>query len=284
MKFFSSICTPFNNREIAIGILLILLITFALTKKRFRKSIKSLLKTLLKIKIIIFILIIAGYGCAIVMLLITVNYWNLSLLKDTIIWYCLPGFIMTVKYVTSNDSGNLVKRIIVDNIELLVIFEFIVNFYVFPLLVEIFIIPIITFIVLLDVISTRDIKYKNVSKFLRILQFLIGTSIFIYSTYHIIKDFNNFGNINTLKEFLLPFILTITFIPLICFMILYSRYESFFCRLDYYYKDDKKLRRYIKKSIIKNCFLNYKRIKIINLRWMNFRNSTDVDNFLESFK
>jgi len=226
----------------------------------------------------------ASYGYGIVVFLNIVNYWDLSLLKDTITWYCLPGFIMIVKYITSKDDDNLVKRIIIDSIELLVIFEFIVNFYVFPLLAEIFIIPIITFIVLLDVVSMRDIKYKSISKFLRILQFLIVISIFTYSIYHIVKDFSNFGNINTLKEFLLPFILTITFIPLIYFMILYSRYESFFCRLDFYYKDNKKLRRYIKKGVIKNCFLNYKKIKIINSRWMNFRNSTDVDNFLESFK
>ena len=62
-------------------------------------------------------------------------------------------------------------------------------------------------------------------------------------------------------------------------MVLYSRYEQFFCRLDFYYKDNRKLRIYIKKKTIKKCLLNYKRIKSINSNWRNSRNITDIDSF-----
>lgn len=284
MALFSSTCNIFNNREIAIGILLLAIIIFALTIRNIRKSFLGLVRKLLEIKILIFILVIAVYGFGIVQLLRIINYWDIYLLKDTILWYLLPGFIMGVKYITSKDDGNLFKKIIIDNIEFLIIFEFIVNFYVFPIWAEIIIIPIITFIVLLDVVASRDKKYTSVLKFLRTLQFLIGSLILVYSVYQIIKDFSNFGSINTLKEFLLPIILTITFIPLICFMVLYSRYEEFFIRLDFYYKNNKILRRHIKRRTIKNCLLNYNKIKLINLNWMNFKNNADVDIFFKSLK
>ena len=228
MIIISSIFSIFNNREIAIGIWLIFIIIFALTKRSLRKSIKSSIKALFEIKILVFIFVLLVYGFGTVILLYIAKYWNFYLLKDTIIWYCLPGFIMSVKYITSKDDKNLAKRIIIDNIELLIIFEFIVNIYVFPLLAEMFILPITAFIVLLDVVSRRDKKHAGVSKFLRTLQFFIGISIIGYSINQVVKDFNNFGNINILKEFLLPIILTITFIPFIYFMILYSSHESFF--------------------------------------------------------
>jgi len=282
MAIFSKINIIFNNREIAIGILLIALIIFAVTKQSIRKTIPGLIKSFFSKKILITIFLIAIYGSCIVLLLRIINYWNFNLLKDTVIWYCIPGFIMVVKYITSKGNNNLVRRIIIDNIEFLVIFEFVVNFYVFPILAEIFIIPLITFIVLLDVVAQSNRKYSSVSKFLRVLQFLIGLSIFIYSVYQIIKDFNNFGNINTLKEFLLPIILTITFIPFIYFAVLHSKYELLFCRLDFYYKNDRKLRIYIKKKIIKYSLINFNKINYINSNWRNFRNINDIDIFFNS--
>jgi len=283
MNIFSSINTIFNNREIAIGLLLMFFIIFCLSIRSIRKPIISVVKSILKIKILISIFLIAIYGLCIVLFLKFINYWDFGLLKDTILWYCVPGFIMMAKYITSMDDCSLVKRIIIYNLKFFVIFEFIVNFYVSPRVwIEIIIILTITFIIVLDVVAKSYKKYKSVSKFLRALQFLFGLSITIYVFCRIIKDFNNFWSINTLKEFLLPIILTITFIPLIFFSVLYSRYEQFFCRLDYYYKDDRRLRIYIKKMTIRECLFSYRKVSSIDYNWRNYRDAKDIDSFFDS--
>lgn len=278
-----------NNREIATGIWLIIIFIFVLTKINFRKSLISLLKSFFKIKIITFFIIITAYTSFIVIILYIFNFWNLSLLKDTIIWFCFIGIVISINSITSEDYDNLFKKIIIDNIKLVIIFEFIFNIYTFPLLVELFFVPFITFIVLLDTVASKDSKRNKVLlKILKILQFLIGLSVLAYSIYKIINDFKNFMTLSTLKDFLLVPILTISFIPLIYFLVLFTSYEQIFMRLNLGYKKDKKLKNYTKKEIIKYCLINLKKVNTIlrnNIHEIMFiKNNLGVENLINALK
>ena len=230
-----------------------------------------------------------SYTSIVVMILYFINFWNLSLLKDTIIWFCFSGVVISINSVTSDKDYNLFKKIILDNIIFIFLYEFIVNVYTFPLWAEFFFLPFVTFIILLDTVASLNKKYTDLSKILKILQFIIGISVLIYSIYSIIHDFKNFKTLNTLKDFLLPIILSISFIPFIYISLLYSNYEHIFKRLNLGYKKDNKLKNYAKIEILKYSLFNLKKVKKIldknvihNL--MFIENKKGVDNLIKSLK
>ncbi|MHB1254515.1 MAG: hypothetical protein ACYCZ1_10185, partial [Candidatus Humimicrobiaceae bacterium] len=74
---------------------------------------------------------------------------------------------------------------------------------------------------MLDTVSNMDKKNKTLSKILKILQLLIGLFVLGYSIYKIIIDFKDFMTLNTLKDFLLAPILTISFLPFIYIIVLF---------------------------------------------------------------
>ncbi len=134
----------FNNREISLGIWLIITLLIVVSKKKNRKYLGNIFKILLNKKIILLILISVIYTTSIVISLYYIHFWNISLLKDTIIWFCFSGLVINFKYVIDlKKDDNLTKRVILDNIKAVIILEFILNIYSFPLYIEIFLLPVI---------------------------------------------------------------------------------------------------------------------------------------------
>jgi len=276
----------FTSREVSTGIWLIIIIIPILVILRAR--IKDLLKSFFHYKILIPIFIMLLYLSGIVYFLFILELWNLDLLKDTIIWVFFVGLLMLFKYSTSNDKVNFPKEIIIDNMRLLIIFEFIVNTYSFPLYIEIFLVPLVSFFVLIGIVANRSPKYIKVSKLINIIQIIIGLFILGYSIFRIILDFEQFASLKTLKDFLLAPILTLFTIPFIYCFLLYINYENVFIRLELGRNKEKGLKRYAKMRIIRFCKCKISRIKIIlklkTNELMKLRNEKEVDLLIESLK
>lgn len=278
----------FNNREIASAIWLLVIFTFLLGKRDIRKSLFNVIKSLFHIKILSSIFIMMAYTTGIVIALYLVKLWNISLLKDTVVWFCFTGVVMSFNLVTLREDENLFRKIIIDNIKIVIIIEFLVNTYTFSLVGELVFIPFMTLIVMLDVVAKTDKKYLAVAKLMSRLQIIIGLVILIYAISNAISDYKNFGSLDTMKNFLLAPLLTISFLPLIYFILLFAAYESLFIRLNLGYEKGKKLKNYARRKIIKQCLFSLKKIKkasnmnIYNL--MHIRNEKDVDDMVKAYK
>ena len=279
----------FNNREIAIGIWLIIFLLFGLIfllkKKSSRKNIIGLIKTAFHIKIVSLFLAAIAYNVCVLVFLYLVKFWNILLLKDAIIWVFFTAILLIVNSVTSSENEKLFKKILFDNIKLAIIFEFIVNFYSFPLLVELFLIPIASFIILIELVANKDNKNAILVKYLKIFQAIIGFSILGYSIYMIVRDFKNFATFDTLKEFLLIPILIILFIPFIYITVLYATYEQLFVRINIIFKKNIILKKYIKKRIVGYCLLNLNKVKKFSKNMnslINFNSKNEVDDLFIS--
>jgi len=278
----------FNNREIAFAIWLLVAFIFVLTKSDIRKSLTDVVKYFFKIKIQIFITITIAYTAVIVTILYLLNLWGISLLKDTIIWFCFSGIVMCLNMVTSSKQENLFKKIIKNNIKIVIMIEFLVNTYTFSFVVELFFIPFITFIAILDAVAQTDNKYNSVSKLINGLQFIIGVSILIYVIIHAISDYSNLGSFDTFRSILLAPLLTISFLPLIYFMLVFSAYEKLFIRLNLGTEKSKKLKNYAKREIINYCKFSLKRLnKILNMNVYNImqiKDEKDVHDMINIYK
>ena len=278
----------FNNREIAIAVWILVIFIILLFIRGIRKSLKDLVKVLFHRKILILVLSIIVHTVGITFVLYLLNFWNISLLKDTILWLCFSGIVICFRYVSSKENENLLRNIIIDNIKIVIIIEFITNFFTFPLAAELVLIPFMAFIAGLDVIAKTDKKNISVVRLLNGLQIIIGLFIFIYAFSQAIADYKNIVNLDTLKGFLLAPLLAVLFSPFVYFMALLVKYELLFLRLEMGCEKSKKLKNYAKKKIILYCLLSLKKTKkALNMKTYNLmliRNKDDVDEMVKAYR
>lgn len=276
----------FNNRELSllfwIGAFLITL----LLSKQIRQGFKGVLMALFAKQILISIIVMVLYISLIIFILFYIQFWDISLLKDTIFWTFGVAFILFFNFNKAIKEDNFFKKTILDNLKLILILEFILNLYAFSILKELIIVPILIFIMLLSTISESKKEYKSTKKLLDYLIAIVGIVYLIYAINNIINDFNGFATLTNLKSFLLPPILTIVFLPFIYFMALYSLYEDFFVRIKFGTYNNEKIEKYARKKIFNLCLLNFNKLKKVSNELMRFKakNKYEVKELLRPYK
>lgn len=135
---------------------------------------------------------------------------------------------MLVNTKKAIDNDHYVRNIILQNLKLICILEFLVNTYVFNFWVELFIIPLITFIGLTKVVAEMNSKNKDAVKFLNFLMGISGIAIIGYVSFYLLRDFRNLATVANLKELTLPILLTTLFLPFIYANALWMQYNEIF--------------------------------------------------------
>ena len=251
----------FNNRELAILIWLTLILVLLSFKKGILKSYLDLLKAFFQDKIISSILISIIYVETVILLLTLANYWEPKLLKDTIFWYVGSAFLLMLNANKALENKNHFSQIFWKSFKLIVILEFIMNFYTFDFIWELILIPILSFIAIIDIVAGYKNEHKQVKKFTQFILTILGITMFIYAIREIISNSDKFWNIEIAKVFLLPIILTILFLPFLYFYVLYMKYENLYIRVGFRFnkKDSEFLK--IKRRIFLECKLNLRKLE-----------------------
>lgn len=259
-----------NNREIATLIWVTLFIFVMLLDNNIRKSIGGVLKALMNKWISISILAMLIYVSLMVYGFYKINIWDLKLLKGTILWTFGVAFIMLMNSQKALKDDNYFKKIILDNFKLLVVFTFIVNLYVFNLITEVIIIPVMILFVLLQVRAESKEDFKQVKNILDYVAAILSIGYLIFAIIMIFKDTKTFLQIDNLKSFLLPIVLTILFIPFAYLYALLMLYQTFFVRLKFTIKKNNKLIKYSKRKVFWKCGFNLKKIKKVTRKMIFF--------------
>ncbi len=249
----------FNNREIAIGIWVLILIVLCLRKSSIRNSFSEVLNAFFKKPIVVSFVIMALYTFVIAYLLAKIKLWNVGQLKNTILWYICVASVSLFKLNSISEDPYYFKNELKSQIKLIVIIEFVVSFYSFSLLAEFFIIPFAVFIGALLAISERKEEHKPVAVIINNLLSCIGILSLIYCSYQLVTNFSDFAKIETLFDFIVPIILSVALLPLIFIMALYIRYEQILIKI-HFYTDNKQIIRYGKLKALINFKLNHKEL------------------------
>lgn len=250
----------FNSRELALFVWILVFLIWSLLKKNLRTCYGDIITATLHPKILLYFLTMTLYIVLIVLGLRSAGYWQTSMLKDTLLWLLFTGVIIGANSLTTKNEP-FIKTTVIESVQAIVLVEFIANTYTFSFWIEIFIIPLMSIVVMMNVISTTDKKYESVEKFTNWIQGLFGLWVLVYSLSSAISDINNLKSLDTVKIFLLPFFLTILFMPYVYILMLYSDYEQLFIRLKFKNKNDIRFINKTKLRIIFNCNLSRKRVK-----------------------
>lgn len=220
-----------------------------------RDSIVNVVKLFFQWKMFSLFLIMLFYVIIEIIFYYRVGLWNCSLLKDTIYWILGGAFVMFVNFNKVNEEEYYFKKIILDNLKMIFILEFITNFYVYGLIVEVILMPTLLFIFLIDAVAETKKEFFPARKITKKILSLVGLFFVLSSLMKIVADFDSFANIENLESMLLAPLLTISFLPFMYFLALYVNYESFFLRIDRF-NQNKQFIKYSKRKIILTCNLN----------------------------
>lgn len=283
----------FNNRELAMGIIIIIIILFALSKKEIRKSIKEIIKTLFNKKLIFINIILISYFLVMILILDKVGFWENRLWKDAIIWFLFTAIVYVVNSIGQAKDFNYFRSSINDNIKIFIVLEFILNMYTFSLIGEIVLTIVLSFISISIVLceSIEDINTngsKILINILKWIQTLIVILVLARSIKLISMNTQNILLYDLLKDILLPLILMMMFIPYVYLLVLYSTYEIIFIRLKFKKTINDNIRWYLNLRILLICRLNINRIndftKKSTILYTNIKTISDVNELIFNYK
>lgn len=281
MNVWTDIQAIFNNREIAL-LFWIALIVLAVLLSKLRKSLVPIFKILTSKMFLIIFSLIGAYLYGIILLLKNLEVWQTSNLKDVLFWLFSVGLILVFK-INEAKSNAYFKGIFLSAIKWTIVLEFVVNLYSFNLFSEIIILPVLVFLALTQAVAEMDEKHKVVSKFLQNIIAVAGLSIFFYSLYKTIVNFDDVLTFQNLVSFLLPSTITVLFIPFVYFLALYSTYESYFIHLDFMTVKKDKVKE-TKKLILRIANINLDKLLRIkkNFEKRVFYDDTDLKSYIHN--
>lgn len=278
----------FNNREIAILIWTLIALAWMSSQKNIRISILNVLFCLRQKKIIMIFISMFVYVILIVFLLYKIEIWDISMAKDTFFWLFGIAIVMLINFNHANEDKQYFKKIVLDNFRLILILEFVVNFYVFNFVVELIMVPMLSIIVLMGTVAGTQKEYMVVEKIMNSILAIFGICFIVFSCFSIANNFQNFATVANLYSFLLPIILTIVYLPFIYFIALYAAYENIFVRLDSLLNHDKMLARFAKQRILILCFINLRKLNRFSskgvMKLAGLDNRDDVLCIIQQFK
>lgn len=238
----------FSTRELAIAIWILIAIIACLFSKNIRQSMAGVLKALFAWKILVTLLAFFIHTAFYVFILFKIGLWDITLLKDTTIWTLGFGFVSLVNISKVNDTKYF-KNVFFDAIKWTIAIEFIVNFFPFSLTKELILVPIIIFSAMMQAVASFDPKHKQLENLMKNFLMLLSIFIFLFSLYKTVEMHSKLFTIANLKSFILPFYLTITFLPFMYFYNLLVKYEDLWVRLKFIIRN-KKDRRRVKRQIL----------------------------------
>lgn len=274
----------FNNREIASIIWLLIFLIWAIFQKDIRRSLFSLLRVFASKKILSIILFMFLYVFLIVCSLYWIRFWQFSMLKDTIIWLLSVAFLTLMNTTKVDENEHYFKDVIFDNLKLIVILEFIITSYVFNLAVELILMPFLALVIMLSTFAGTKKEYNLVKKIMDNILATIGFCFIVFALFNIAADFGGFANISNFRDFMLPPILTFSYLPFIYFIALCMKYETIFVRMDFF-NLNKPINKFAKRKILTAFHFNLWKLNkfSIEVGIMKFDSKDDVQRTIQKF-
>ena len=234
-----------SSREWAIvtWIIIYLCFTIFVLKVDFTDVLKSFFNKKLNILWISILL----YNLFLTIILSFSRYWNNIYIKDIVFWVVFSCITSTISIFDKNKIFSF-KRLIVTNITVSALIEFILSELTLSYYLELFLIGIILPTNFLFLVSQTKLEYKVTENVLKKFLSLLNFIFFVYILRELYKSFNFLLSQETWFKFLIPFIYSILCCPLYYAFIILNDYEKVSYKIqDHFVLENDIDRRYINK-------------------------------------
>ena len=274
-----------NNREIAIVAWGLVFALFLLQKADIRKSFANVVRVFCCFQILRLLFLMLIYVAVLVALLAQLGLWKIDLLKDTIVWFVFGAMVLMIRSVRVGDPVKFFRKMLMDNLKVVILLEFIVSKYTFPLVIELVLIPLLAFIVLIDAVAGMNEEHAIVAKIIKRIQVIIGFVIIGHAVYQAIVNYQDFKSLDTARDIALVPLLTALLIPFIYILFIIRQYSEVFLRLNLGAEKSRRLKRYAKRRIIIYAGFRFKRLRyLLKNHTMDIKHAkvkSDIDYILD---
>ncbi|WP_372786000.1 hypothetical protein [Phenylobacterium sp.] len=214
-----------NTREIATVIWFAILLIWAVWKGNAWPALRGVARSFFKPILLRSIVAMAIYVAGSVWLLERLDLWRLANLKTTLVWFgtFVLGWMFDLKRWES-DPDDTVKTTLRKLLSFTVIVTFVTEFYTFPLVAELVLVPVVVFISLMAGVAESKSETALVTRPFRGLLSLLGGVLLFYAAWRLVSDFKGFATASTGREFAVPALLSLLFLPFMYAFNVYSAY------------------------------------------------------------
>lgn len=264
-----------TSRELATVVWFAILVAFALSVKEVRSSVRSMLAILFSPKMLVLITLIITYNIAVVWWLWGVGYWDATMLYDTVVFVAVGG-IGSVSRAASPGityDGRFFFKTILMNLEVMVVFVFLSDFFSFNFWVEfLFVIPFLTMLVMLIAVAEHQRDATQVHRFLIGVQAFIGLFLLGYVVWQVAKNYGQLIHAQVLYSLGLPLVMSVFFVPVLFLVCALFAYEDAFLVVQFRSRSDTQFARWKKRRLVLRFGLNLKALQV-------FRRSMAIQEF-----
>ncbi len=220
----------FSNREIAAYIWLALFFGAVALNRDVRVAFIELLHEFFQPLILIPLGVAAAYITAWVVVLAHVGIWTTANLKTTILWAVSFAFAAMFDINRVSEDRSFFAKAAREAFAITGVLTFLVEFYSFSLTVELVAVPLLALLSMIYAASRKP-EYTQVERLAGGLLSVIGFGYLGYSFYRTVLDLKAFATLDNAREFGLPILLTILFLPFLYALVIYVVYERNFASL-----------------------------------------------------
>lgn len=282
----SNLFNTFSTREVALFIWILVLLFWGCKSKDLRRSIINVIKAFFVKKIIFVYSSLLLYILFIIFILSQIELWDFSMLKDTFMWVFSSGIVLLLN-INKAENVSYFSKLVKDNLRIIVVWEYLFNFYTFSLFWELVFIPIIFVLSSMEyfikISPTKNSEYDKVISLCNTILGLIGLCTISYVIYKAATEFELLFNYGNLKSILLPILLTILTLPYFYGLTLYINYVKFITSIKRIHRNEyPSVIRGIIKATYKYANINLKTLKRIWKYQVSFNSSNYTpDEFIK---
>ena len=225
-----------NTREMAIVIWLTVIFGAAILWPKTRSSLIGLLRAFFNHKILLAIAAMAAWVGLCVAVLATLKNWEWGHLKTTIVWFVTYAFVTLFDINKLAGKPGQLATLSREAVAATAVILFIAEFHTLPLWSELVLIPATTFLGALVAIAELKPETKKVAPPIQALMVIIGLGIAAHSVYQIVLDFGDFATLDTLRDFAVPVLLSLMYLPFLYALLLFMAYENATVGLQFKFK------------------------------------------------
>ncbi len=230
----------------------------------FKVNLLDVLKSLFNKKLNILWITILLYNIFITIILSYSRYWKNIYIKDIVFWIVFSCVVSTINIFDSKKEKFSFKKIILANITVSALLEFIISELTLSYCLELFLIGIYVVIYFLYLFSQTSLEYKTAENVLKKILSLLNFIFSVYILVELYKSFNLLLTQETWFKFLIPFIYSILCCPLYYIFIVLNYYEKICYKIqDYFVWENENDKKYINKlkrrELLMSCGLKEKK-------------------------
>lgn len=217
-----------NNREIAALIYLLLTFSVLFLWKGSHSAGLAVIRAFFAPKLAQVWVAMTLYVITCVYLLAWLNLWTWPNLKSTLLWWVTVGFTSLFEASRLKKRPDSFRALVLEAFTITAALVFIVELVSFPLWIELLMLPALVFLALITAVAELRPEHAVALNLFRGVQALVGFLILGFSLMLVMESAPEFWSLNTLRDFCLPLLLWVLFVPFIFLLAVIMVYQDSF--------------------------------------------------------